>query len=161
MAKGKKPHLIALQGGAGKFVPNPAAEGDVQVDDQIEPPEFMLDDNIAMGEWRRVVPLLAEKGVLDKLDTVELAIYCVCVSELHEVCLILRRDGFTHKTGGKRARNGEQLKNRPEVARRTQLIKDIRSAASSFGMNPAARIRLAMGEQDDLFEFQKRINGEK
>ncbi|XBQ15812.1 MAG: phage terminase small subunit P27 family [Oceanicaulis sp.] len=156
MSKGKKPYLVALEGGADAFIPHEAARGDVVKDERLDPPEFMLDDRIAMEEWRRIVPLLSAKGILDKLDVMRLAIYCQAVSEYDQVTRELKQEGFTYTSKG---RNGTQRKNRPEVGRRNELIKIIHSCASDFGMSPLARMRLALGEQDDLFDFAKKING--
>lgn len=156
MAKGKKPHLVALEGGKDAFTPHEGARGNARQAADIDPPEFMLDDNLAMAEWRRIVPLLIEKDILDAVDAVRLGIYCQAVSEYTALTLELRREGFTYVSKG---RNGTQKKNKPEVARRHELIKVIHSCASDFGFSPLARLRLHLGKQDDLFDFAKRLDG--
>lgn len=154
MAKGKKPHLVALDGGKEAFIPHEAAKGSAREAANIDPPEFIMDDTLAMAEWRRVVPLLIGKGILDELDTVRLGTYCLAVSEFTALTLELRREGFTYQSKG---RNGVQIKNKPSVGRRNELIKIIHSCASDFGLSPLARMRLAVGEQDDLFSFMEKL----
>ena len=144
---GRKPAYLKVVESKEGFEPH----RDIKVSElaTFDPPDLVNQDAVALAEWRRIVPLLQNMQYLKELDIWSLAQYCLAVSEYDEVTRDMLEHGYTYVSVG---RNGEQFKNRPEVARRNDLIRTIRAAASDFGLSPAARLRLAAGDQGDLFD---------
>jgi P27 family predicted phage terminase small subunit len=150
---GRKPKpdaLKALEGNPGKRRrkpdPAPVPQGAESVTVGIArlavpaPPRQMTKD--AALEWRRLAPDLIKLGLLRRLDMSAFEARC----ELYATWLRCRRKitrgGITYE------HNGLQ-RQRPEVRLAQDCLRQIRQYDSDFGLNPAARARVAhvTGEQ--------------
>lgn len=146
-----KPNALKiLQGNPGKRRLNidraPVPQGEEQVTVGIArlavpaPPRQMTRD--AANEWRRLAPDLIKLGLLRRLDMSAFEARC----ELYATWLRCRRKitrgGITYE------HNGLQ-RQRPEVRLAQDCLRQIRQYDSDFGLNPAARARVAhvTGEQ--------------
>ena len=100
------------------------------------PPTWLSRD--ARAEWRRVVPSLAERRVLDNADLASLEHYCLCVGRVREIERELR-NGFDPALD--RAQN--------------KAIATARQLAALFGLTPADRSRPSIrdGAGDDELGF--------
>jgi len=78
----------------------------------------------AKAEWRRVVPSLVERRVLDVADIASLENYCICIGRVREIERELRK-GFD-----------------PALDRAQQkAMQTARQLAALFGLTPADRSR--------------------
>lgn len=111
-------------------------------------PEFLSPD--AKIEWKRIIGDLVTLGVVTKIDRAELAVYCEAWGDwkaARKKIAELKEGGFVECTpsGYKQISAWMQVANRAEDRMRT--------AGSSFGMNPSARTRLQVRTpQGELFE---------
>lgn len=150
----RKPGYVDIVAANEDWVPEAAAGRDGV--DYIEPPELVRASDVAKAEWERVVAELGRKGLLDDLDQAALIIYCRAVAEYDDLERVLAFEGFEYAVEG---RNGVQWKNRPQVARRKEVVKMIMGIASDFGMTPYARVRLAAAKQGELFDPERLLAG--
>ena len=95
-------------------------------------------DREAAAEWRRVVPKLAEIGMLSKVDRAGLAEYCRVWSMLQRCHATLKEEGdYLESLKG-------HLYPHPAGAMMVKLSTVLRAYLSEFGLTPAARARLAV-----------------
>lgn len=93
----------------------------------------------AKTEWRRVVPSLVERRVLDTADLASLEHYCLSVGRVREIERELQATGFN-----------------PALDRAQQkAIETARHLAALFGLTPADRSRPAIrdGANDGELDF--------
>lgn len=112
------------------------------LDFEREPPEMpdWLPDE-AKREWERVVPPLAEKGMVKDGDFGSLVSYCMAVWQLREAVEELKENGSL-TTPGK-----ESMKAHPAVAALRNAQSTIRSFAHEFGLTPASEANVS-GKDD-------------
>jgi len=95
-------------------------------------------DREAAAEWRRVVPKLAEIGMLSKVDRAGLAEYCRVWSMLQRCHQTLKDEGDYLMS-----LKGHQYPH-PAGQMMVKLSSVLRAYLSEFGLTPAARARLAV-----------------
>ncbi len=98
--------------------------------------------------WNFLAPHLALKNWLSPLHALQLADVCWTWVEMERLKKFLKKEGYTYTT---ETRDGEQIKNRPEVGQLNELTRRFNSYAGSFGLNPAAEKQLNEF-QTDLFK---------
>lgn len=105
------------------------------------PPDDLTGD--ALVEWNRVVPELDELGILSVLDRAVLARYCLAWQQWREFAATLDAEGMVidDARGGKRKHPAWQM------FREAGTMLD--AAASSCGLSPASRLRMARPEGGD------------
>ncbi len=91
---------------------------------------------VARAEWRRLVPRLLERGLVEVVDQSTLLAYVTAYAELVDAEQILALEGSTVVT----ARGGLQLS--PQVRRATMARQQLIRAAAEFGLSPSARTRV-------------------
>jgi len=105
-------------------------------------PDHLSED--AKKEWRRIVPLLEQRGTLSKADSAVLALYC----ETHSRWLQAKRDVAEHGIIVQTTvldRSGEQVttrKQNPALKIAENAERSLRAFLREFGMTPAARERV-------------------
>src|SRR5262249_45683861 len=107
-------------------------------------------DGIARAEWRKMVALLSELGVLSKTDGSALAIYCSAHSQWRRAEEQMRAKGMIIDT----ARGGAMTSPYYRIARDAQAL--CLKMLIEIGMTPMSRTRIkANPEQvaDDLGRF--------
>lgn len=104
-------------------------------------PDWLPDE--AKREWERVVPPLAEKGILKDGDFGSLVSYVMAVWQLREAVEELKENGSL-TTPGK-----ESMKAHPAVAALRNAQSTIRSFAHEFGLTPAAEANVAGKDDED------------
>jgi phage terminase small subunit len=77
----------------------------------------------ALWEWKRIVPLLREAGVLSKMDKAALAVYCVAYSDW----LTAVRTATPSK---------------PNINEKYKTAMIMHKFLSEFGLSPVARMRI-------------------
>ncbi len=123
-----KRKLVSIDGGAGAPAPprskkrrKPNAPSDLSED--------------AAREWRRVVPLLDERGLVEHLDVAALRVYCEAVA-LHVAAsrIVATKGPLVEGQKGNAVRN-------PAIMIQRQAAADIARGAAQFGLTPADRAR--------------------
>lgn len=98
--------------------------------------------------WRRVAPDLARAGRLKPLYVDYVLEYCRTKIEMDELREFILEKGRTYIVEG---RNGEQIKNRPEVGQLNEVKRFWNSMVAQLGMSPATELRFN-DKQGNLFD---------
>jgi P27 family predicted phage terminase small subunit len=109
----------------------------------LDPPDQL--DDLAVAEWRRLVPILEAGGVLTDVDTATLTAYCGVYSTFMKAEQALSElaardttfDGLLVRT-----KNGNLIQNPLLGVRNTALDKMLKCAVE-LGMTPSSRSRIA------------------
>ena len=99
-------------------------------------------DSYARRQWTRVLPTLPSRLITDA-DVDMLALYCQAIADIRRYRVYLRRAGETYTTSTGR------LAARPEIAMLAKARSDAVKLSNLLGLNPSARSRLSVPEQDD------------
>ncbi|KAB0679527.1 phage terminase small subunit P27 family [Aureimonas leprariae] len=119
--KGRKPDQISAGSHVLTHVP--------------KPPAWLSKD--AKAEWKRVAPVLVERGVLTTADLATLEGYATAIGRVREAEATIRREGATYiaASGPKR---------HPAVTTQDAALKTARLFAAELGLTPYARSRTGM-----------------
>lgn len=105
----------------------------------------------AKAEWDRIMPLLVRLKVVSELDTAALALYCQAFARWQEA---ERRIAEQKAKGGDgllvKAPSGYPIQN-PYLAIANRAMEDCHKYLQQFGLSPAARTRVTVSLQGDLF----------
>ena len=113
----------------------------------------------ARAEWRRVVPLLVESGIITKLDRGVLTAYCQAWGDFVECNEIMQREGMlltSKKSGGSYAHPAYFLMTNAQG----RLIK----CGAELGLSPTSRpsiVAARPSQPDALDVFMRRKDGGK
>jgi len=111
-----------------------------------ECPDWLNKD--AQKNWDAVVPLLEEMRVLSKADGNALARYCALLVRWKKEYDFIEKHGTTYPV----KRNGEVLfKLFPSVKVFDMLTTQLGRLEQCFGLNPSARSRIALQDQDHTY----------
>jgi P27 family predicted phage terminase small subunit len=112
-------------------------------------PDWLIDE-VAVAEWSRVVPLLADMNVLSSIDGTALAMYCDAYA-----------DFVSYQQLHQQARTNDLRKVFARLKR--QAAEQTMKAAALFGMTPAARTGLNVATPTKTATSKKRFfrGGEK
>ena len=109
--------------------------------DNIQPPVFILDDEIALAEFYRVVDELLAVGVITNVDSVLLGVYADSYSKYVESTICMKNESlvteYTNKGGATNAVINPYIKIQQQYA--TMLMK----ISSLYGLDPASRSKIA------------------
>ena len=106
-----------------------------------------------MQEWDRIVPLLAQLGVMTHVDRTELVNYCTAWSTFVVNQRRLDEEGATIKGS-----MGSEIKN-PVASVVSEASLRLHRYCQEFGLTPASRTRIKMEKTDDRSEMDKRMFG--
>jgi P27 family predicted phage terminase small subunit len=115
--RGRKPNLVAIEGGLSK-VPRPPSW---------LPPE-------ARDEWKRVLPSLIERRVLTTTDMGSVETYCLAAGTVRRCQETLAAEGDTIETNTGRKRH-------PAFQTLFQAMTEMRRLAAELGLTPASRMK--------------------
>lgn len=107
----------------------------------------------AQKEWRRVVPTLFKLGIVNHLDQMALADYCLCVHRL-EQC----EQEVTDKGVLIQSRDRGMVKN-PALQLAREYRTSIQKWADQFGLTPSSRGRMNLPVEEEHDEFEEFLNG--
>jgi P27 family predicted phage terminase small subunit len=99
-----------------------------------EPPDHL--NEVAKEEWRRIIVILDDIGVMTQLDVSALEMYCQNYSILREASEDVKENGLL-VTG-----DNQIAYQNPNLKIMTEYSKLCRSFLQEFGMTPAARTRV-------------------
>jgi P27 family predicted phage terminase small subunit len=118
-----------------------------------EPPDFL--DDFAVEEFRRVAAELWSLRLLTAGDVQMLAGYAYSFSQWKTAALTLRRIGANDPVmHGQLTRSGDgPTTPNPLIYIARGALRDMARYASEFGLSPASRVRIAMGEDPRPRQF--------
>lgn len=148
--------LKKLQGNPGKRpLNNDAPKFPIfDKEDLPKPPSWL--NTPAKKEWKRLVPILHQAGVLTQADTGTLAAYCQAFGEFIEATKLAKAKGYTTVTD-----KGNVIQ-RPEVGLANTAMKLMVSIAREFGMTPSSRNNISVEKVEDQQDpFVVFIGGKK
>lgn len=90
----------------------------------------------ARAEWKRVVPLLSDRGHLDGIDFAKLASYCEAFGQVQVCTAVVKRDGAFYRTS-----TGMRREHPASKAKR-EWMAQLSGLAAEFGLSPADRRRV-------------------
>jgi len=143
--KPKPTALKILEGNPGK---RPLPKNEPKPDLALMPcPEYLKDDDIAYGEWNRIVPELYKIGLLTKIDKVALELYCSQYS-IYRKSFELIKDKSVASVDKRRASQATR-----------EAAKIIKTVAVEFGMTPSSRSRISLPGESVDDEFKRLLDG--
>lgn len=129
----------------GKQEPDPAYLSD------LTPPGWLPPS--AAGVWREVAPHLSAAKLLTHVDVQALAMGCVAIAQyrlaVEQVGDKLIKSKIAEKDDGSIVDVGEHIN--PWALVQSMTFKQAMAVFERFGMSPAARTRIAVNPQGDLF----------
>ena len=123
--KGRKPDLIAVDGGLTNAPP---------------PPAWMSDE--AKAEWNRVAPDLIERRILSETDLGGLESYCVAIGRVRECEHLLRAADLVVETDNFPRKH-------PAFSMQMEAMKTARQFAAELGLTPVSRTRVSVAAQNE------------
>jgi P27 family predicted phage terminase small subunit len=143
--RGRKPMATALRVVTGNPGRRPLNDHEAKPRAVIpDPPDFLKGK--ALEEWLRVTPLLAEVGLIAKLDRAILTGYCQawarwieCEQELEKTGLIVR------------APNGYPMQS-PYLSIVNKALDQVRQMSEQIGLSGSARSRIKAGDVPDEYD---------
>jgi P27 family predicted phage terminase small subunit len=120
-------------------------------------PAVVAHNAVALEEWKRVLPLIHELGILSSVDGAALGLYCVAHAHWIEAEEKLRERGYVEKTP-----NGYLVQS-PYMSISKSSIETARRLLCEFGLTPGSRGTLkASTPHDELQEFvESRTKGRR
>jgi P27 family predicted phage terminase small subunit len=104
-----------------------------------DPPDMLSEE--ALKEWDRVTPLLAEVGLITKLDRAVIAAYCQAWARWIECERQLVADGLIIK-----APSGYPIQS-PYLAASNKALNQVRQLSEQIGLSGSSRSRIKVGDQ--------------
>jgi P27 family predicted phage terminase small subunit len=109
----------------------------------------------AAAEWRRIVPLLLELGLLTELDRAALTLYCIAWGDVVLLTHQLRVDKEAARAAGEprsaRATGGRCHRGIARESIHMRLLRDAEvrrdRALAHFGLSPAQRARVTVSRE--------------
>lgn len=112
----------------------------------------------ARAEWARVAPLLADMGLLARVDQAALASYCHCYGEVQDATIQMQREGLVQPG------SMDQPRVHPLGVYIEKNMSKMLSFMTEFGFTPASRGRMDLSqlgrdsdpaerERDELSDF--------
>jgi P27 family predicted phage terminase small subunit len=108
----------------------------------LSPPAFIDDPRCApaLAVWREYAPRLTRLNLLQQLDRLTFATFCVYVGEFVEAHDAIKTKGYTQRV--KTIAGGYMLRKTPDVDRRDTAMNYIFDFAERFGLTPLDRAQL-------------------
>jgi P27 family predicted phage terminase small subunit len=113
------------------------------------PPEMLK--GAALTEWRRITPLLAEVGLIAKLDRAILAGYCKAWARWIECERMLESTGLIVK-----APNGYPMYS-PYLSAANKALDQVRQLSEQIGLSGSSRSRIKAGDVPAAFDPAERF----
>ena len=147
-----KPTALKLvQGNPGKRALNKQEPDPTYLQD-LTPPAWL--DESAAEVWRETAPQLRAARVLTEVDVQMLAMGCVAIAQYRRAVkrtgVDLVKSKLSEDEDGNPVETGEQVN--PWYIVQSMSFKQAMAVFAQFGMSPAARTRIAVQPQGDLFD---------
>lgn len=155
MARPPKPTALkVIEGNRGKRATNKQEPDPTYLID-LDPPEWLHAS--AAKVWREVAPKLAVAKLLTEVDVQTLAMGCIALDQYRRAAAKaddnLVKSKIVLDDEGKPVEAGEHIN--PWTMVQSMAFKQAMAVLQQFGMSPAARTRIAVNPQGDLFGGEK------
>lgn len=155
MARPPKPTALkVIEGNRGKRATN-KQEPDPHYLDNLEPPAWLHASAAAV--WREVAPSLSAAKLLTEVDVQALAMGCIALDQYRRSAAkandSLVKTKIVLDDDGNPVEAGEHIN--PWTMVQSMAFKQAMAVLQQFGMSPAARTRIAVNPQGDLFGGEK------
>ena len=154
---GRPPKPTALKlvtGNPGKRALNKNEPDPTYLED-LTPPAWL--SQAAREVWQEIAPKLAKVNLLTEIDVYLLAMGCTAISQYQRAVKCAGADLVKSKCDtdedGKTVTAGEHVN--PWLIVQSMAFKQSSAVFQQFGMSPAARTRIAINPQGDLFGNEK------
>ena len=117
-------------------------------------PDWLLDD--AKDEWDRIAPQLHRIGLLTSVDRAALAAYCQSYGRWKAAEEVVKAQGLTYELYDKDG-NVRCVQQRPEVGIANQCLKQIKTFASAFGLEPSSRAKIELPNSQPVDDFAAKL----
>lgn len=115
--------------------------------DNIPPPKFIENDEIALAEFYRVVDELKKVNIVTNVDSVMLGVYANCYSIYYRATLeIEEQDLITEYTNKGGATNSVI---NPYIKIQQQYMASLMKISEKFGLDPSSRAKIAHLQPSD------------
>ncbi|MEN6325801.1 MAG: phage terminase small subunit P27 family [Syntrophomonas sp.] len=138
---GKPTELKQLQGNPGKRPLNTHQPMFPKCEENPQPLAHLT--TVAKKEWKRIVPLLRQAGLLTQVDLTTLAAYCQAFGRWVEAEKLIKKEGLTFES------DKGNIIQRPEVGIASTAMKQMVTFAAEFGMTPSSRSNIKVEEVED------------
>jgi P27 family predicted phage terminase small subunit len=143
--RGAKPTATILKVIAGNPGRRPLNEHEAKPTIVVPDPPALLEGE-ALAEWHRVTPLLAEVGLIAKLDRAIITGYCQAWARWIECETALRTTGLIVK-----AANGFPMYS-PYLTASNKALDQVRQMSEQIGLSGSARSRIKAGAAPGEFD---------
>ena len=143
----KPSQLKKIQGNAGKRKVNRREPKPTPGTPEV--PTHLLLDPVAIAKWKQLVPILNRMGVLTTADGDGLAAYCSLFSQWVRCEAAIKKLGLLTVEVDEKS-GVSKIKQNPAVRIKADTIRLMRQFENEFGLTPAARSNLSMGQGRDL-----------
>lgn len=155
----KKPtELKIIQGNPGRKPLN----NDVKFETDKEVPKALAHlDTVAKKEWKRLAPMIYDKGMLTKADLAAFGAYCAAYSMWYNAEKDLKAK--LSENGGSLTFETEKgyQQQIPEVGIVNQARLNLVKLAREFGLTPSARAGISMTDSEDASSIMEFIKNRK
>ncbi len=107
----------------------------------------------AKKEWKRVVPMLDELGLLTEIDMAALAAYCQSYARWKQAEELVEEHGLTYVHTNKGGEDNDTA--RPEVAIAHKYLDKVKAFATEFGLTPSSRTRIEVPKNETTNEMER------
>ena len=109
-------------------------------------------DSEGKKEWKKVVKLLEEMGVITEIDQTTLSIHCEAYSRWIQAKKKIQEDGMVYWRGRKEDKDGNVLNEgvasaNPYIKILEEAEKQMIRVGSLFGLSPSSRASLSIGKE--------------
>lgn len=132
----------------------------------IPPPKFIEDDEIALSEFYRVVDELKKVNIATNVDSVMLGIYADSYSKYYEATLAMKNNDLVTEYTNK-GKQTNQVVN-PYIKIQMQYAQQIMKISTLYGFDPSSRAKIAHLQpsekeetENPLVVLAKKMNGSK
>jgi P27 family predicted phage terminase small subunit len=147
-----------LKGNVGHKSKEQLEKPQVQLDiitDTIKPPSWLNSE--AKREWKRILPLLIESGLLTHIDTSTLELYCQAFGNWKECEKLISKEGYTVEYTNKAGATNKST--HPAVLNGQKYAVLSKQYIEQLGLSPKSRSKLTVNtgkkDDDDLIAFIK------
>ena len=145
-------HLKLVKGNPGKRALN-KQEPDPDYIQDLTPPEWL--SKAAKDIWNEIAPKLAKAKMLTEVDICMLAKGCTAISQYQRAVKCVGADLVTSHVDKDGNVSGESVNTWYIV--QSMAFKQAMAVFQQFGMSPAARTRIAINPQGDLFDNGNKV----
>lgn len=156
--RGRKPKPTAIKMAAGNPGKRPLNNREPRFSaERPTPPKHL--DAVAKAEWRRIINILGDQGVMTLADRAPLAAYCIAYARWAQAEENVRKYGTVLKS----AQGG--MFQSPYLSVANKAMEQMVKLSSEFGLTPASRTRIQaepLDANEDLTEllFRKATQGQ-